>query len=133
MDRVALIRRPVPFLVKYTLTIWSSWKRDAEYALEQILTRFNPLAEFVMCDQHLQGSVQLRFEGSSDTSEKEAGYDQKAKTRLEFNMTAEAWLPLPELIVPTILGHVNVIKENLTNEALLIGRGNTTRLFYDPN
>jgi hypothetical protein len=123
MDRVALIRRPVPFLVKYTLTVWASYKNEADYALEQILPRFNPLAEFVMCDQHMRGSVQLRFEGSSDTSEKEAGFDQKAKTRYEFSMTAEAWLPLPELIVPTILGRVTSVKELSTNSQYLIGRG----------
>ena len=133
MDRVALIRRPVPFLVKYTLTVWASYKGEAEYALEQILPRFNPLAEFVMCDQHLWGSVQLHNEGSADTSEKEAGFDQKAKTRLEFSMTAEAWLPLPELIVPTILGHATTIKEYASGQTLAIGRGNTTRLFVEPS
>lgn len=132
MDRVALIRRPVPFLVKYTLTIWASWKNDADHALQQILTRFNPLAEFVMRDQHLQGSVQLRYEGAADTSEKEAGFDQKAKTRYEISMTAEAWLPLPELVVPTILGHVNTVKEYATGQLLEFGRGNTPRLFLEP-
>lgn len=131
MDRVALVRRPVPFLVKYTLTIWASWKRDADYALEQILPRFNPLAEFIMCDQHLRGSVQLRYDGSTDASEKEAGFDQKAKTRYEFSMTAEAWLPLPELIVPTILGHVTAIKESISDNTLAVGRGDTTRLFIE--
>jgi hypothetical protein len=131
MDRVALVRRPVPYLVKYILTVWSAWKRDADYALYQILSRFNPLAEFVMCDQHLQGSVQLRFEGSADTSEKEAGFDQKAKTRYEFSMTAEAWLPLPETIVPTVLGHASVIREATTREILLAGRGNSGK-FYEP-
>ncbi|MCK9557751.1 MAG: hypothetical protein M0R50_06890 [Candidatus Cloacimonetes bacterium] len=132
MDRVALIRRPVPFLVKYTLTVWASYKGEADYALEQILPRFNPLAEFVMCDQHLRGSVQLRYEGSADASEKEAGFDQKAKTRYEFSMTAEAWLPLPELIVPTILGHVTSIREATTNDILAVSRGNTTSSFYEP-
>jgi hypothetical protein len=130
MDRVALIRRPVPFLVKYTLTIWASWKNDADHAAAQIATRFNPLAEFVMSDHHLRGSVQLRYEGWADTSEKEAGFDQKANTRYEFSMTAEAWLPLPELVVPTILGHVNTVREQTIGE--IVGRGNTTRLFYEP-
>jgi hypothetical protein len=139
MNRVALVRRPVPYLVKYTITVWAAWKRDAEHALYQILSRFNPLAEFVMSDQHIQGSVQLRFDGSSDTSEKEAGFDQKAKTRYEFSMTAEAWLPLPEIVVPTILGHASVVKEvsygtgmPSTNEILLAGRGNTTRQWFEP-
>ena len=123
MDRVALVRRPIPFLVKYTLTVWSMWKRDAEYALFQILGRFNPLAEFVMSDDHICGNVQLRFEGSSDASEKEVGFDQQAKTRYEFSMMAEAWLPLPETIVPTILGQIRVFKESVSNDLLLAARG----------
>ena len=123
MDRVALVRRPIPFLVKYTLIVWAAWKRDAEYALSQIQSRFNPLAEFAMSDGHIYGNVQLRFEGSSDTSEKEAGFDQQAKTRYEFSMTAEAWLPLPETIVPTILGQVRVFKESATNDLLFASRG----------
>ena len=112
MDRVALIYRPVPFLVRYDLIVWANYKRDADYTLYQVLTRFNPLAEFVMCDQHLKGSVQLRVEGSQDASDKEIGFDQRAKVRYEFGMTAEAWLPLPETIVPTILGHVGTIGES---------------------
>lgn len=123
MDRVALVRRPVPFLVKYTLTVWSAWKRDADYILYQVLTRFNPLAEFVMSDGHIRGSVQLRFEGSSDVSEKEVGFDQKAKVRYEFSMTAEAWLPLPEIVVPTILGRVSMVRDNDSGEPLMAARG----------
>jgi len=87
------------------------------------LTRFNPLAEFVMSDGHIQGSVQLRFEGSSDVSEKEVGFDQKAKVRYEFSMTAEAWLPLPEIVVPTILGRVSMVRDNDSGEPLLAARG----------
>ena len=76
--------------------------------------------------------MQLRYEGAADTSEKEAGFDQKANTRYEVTMTAEAWLPLPELVVPTILGHANVVREYATNQLLYVGRGNTPRLFLEP-
>lgn len=112
-DRVAKVYRPVPFLVEYTLTIWAEHKRDAEYILYQVLTRFNPLAEFRMSDGKLEGNVQLRFGGSSDTSDKETGYDQHANVRYEVTTTAEAWLPLPEKIVPTVLGRVTVLREKL--------------------
>lgn len=112
-DRVAIVYRPVPFLVEYTLTIWAEHKRDAEYILYQVLTRFNPLAEFRMSDGKLEGNVQLRFGGSSDTSDKETGYDQHANVRYEVTTTAEAWLPLPEKIVPTVLGRVAVVREKL--------------------
>jgi hypothetical protein len=121
-DLAAKVFRPVPFLVEYNLTIWAEHKRDAEHILYQILTRFNPLAEFRMFDGKLEGNVQLRFGGSQDASDKEAGYDQHANVRYEVTTTAEAWLPLPEKIVKTILGRVTVLKERL-GEILLAGRG----------
>lgn len=121
MDRVAMIFRPVPFLVRYDLIVWASYKRDADYVLYQILTRFNPLAEFTMHDEHIQGNVQLRFEGSQDASEKELGFDQGAKIRYEYSMVAEAWLPLPEKIVPTILGHVAVVRELTQTISAVLG------------
>ncbi len=108
---VAKVFRPVPFLVDYTLTIWAEHKRDAEHILYQTLTRFNPLAEFRMSDGKIVGNVQLRLGGSQDASDKEAGYDQHANIRYEVTIVAEAWLPLPEKIVPTVLGRVAVTKE----------------------
>ncbi len=92
----------------------------------QILTRFNPLAEFRMSDEKLEGNVQLRFGGSQDASDKEAGYDQNANVRYEVTMTAEAWLPLPEKIVPTVLGRVAVLRERV-GEILLAGVGTHSR------
>jgi hypothetical protein len=103
--------RPVPFLVKYSMTVWTESKRDAEYVSHQVLTRFHPIAEFRMNDGHLSGNVQLRYDGGSDASDKEMGYDQQANKRYEFGFTAEAWLPLPTKIVPTVRGTVSTISE----------------------
>lgn len=118
----AKVFRPVPFLVDYTLTIWAEHKRDAEYILYQILTRFNPLAEFRMSDGKLEGNVQLRYGGAQDVSDKESGYDQQANVRYEVTTTAEAWLPLPEKIVPTVLGRVTALRERV-GDILLAARG----------
>lgn len=118
----AKVYRPVPFLVEYKLTIWAEHKRDAEYILFQVLTRFNPLAEFRMYDGKLEGNVQLRFGGSQDASDKESGYDQQANVRYEVTATAEAWLPLPEKIIPTVLGRVTVLKEKV-GEILMSAMG----------
>ena len=120
----AKVYRPVPFLVSYTMIIWAEHKRDADYILYQVLTRFNPLAEFRMFDGKLGGSVQLRFSGSTDASDKETGHDEHAKVRYEANIVAEAWLPLPEKIVPTVLGQIQVMKENL-GQTLLASIGNS--------
>lgn len=111
----AKVFRPVPFLVDYNLTIWAEHKRDAEYILYSVLTRFNPLAEFRMFDGKLEGNVQIRFSGSQDASDKESGFDQHANIRYEVTTVAEAWLPLPEKIVPTVLGRVTALKERVGN------------------
>lgn len=108
--RVKMIWRPVPWLVEYTLTIWAETKRDAEYAVHQILTRYNPLAEFRVSDNHIVGTVTLRYGSLTDTSDKEASPEQLAKVKYELTTTAEAWLSLPEQVVPTILSTYGGIK-----------------------
>jgi len=122
-DRVAKVYRPVPYLVNYTMIVWATHKRDAEYILYQVLTKFNPLAEFVMFDGHLSGVVTIKFGGHTDATEKEVAADQQAKIKYEYKMSAEAWLPLPEKIVPTVLGRVGVIKEGNTGATLFGQRG----------
>lgn len=121
-DLAIQIFRPVPFLVNYNLLVWAERKRDADYILYQVLTRFNPLAEFRMYDGHLQGTVTLRYNGSSDTSDKEVGADQYANVRYEVSFIAEAWLPLPERTVKTVLGQINLIQERI-GEILLAQLG----------
>lgn len=125
LDRVAKIKRPIPYLVEYEFIVWTEFKREAEYLLYQISTRFNPLATFWMYDEHLEGVVTLHLDGMTDASDKEAPADEKAKIRHEYKMTAEAWLPLPETIVPTIMGRVAAIGE-VDGQQLVVMLGNSS-------
>lgn len=118
-DLVALSYRPVPFLVSYDLTVVTERKRDIEYILYQILTRFNPVAEFRMFDGKMAGCVILRYDGANDASDKETGFDQNQLIRYEFSFQAEAWLPLPEKILKTVLGRVSTFKESIDPNASL--------------
>lgn len=122
------IFRPVPFKVAYSFILWAEHKRDMEHIIFQILPRFNSLAEFRMYDGKLSGNVQLQYGGMSDASDKESGSDQQASVRYEVNMTAEAWLPLPEVLTPTVLGRPTVIKE-ITGDILAASRSQATGWF----
>jgi hypothetical protein len=106
-----LTYRPTPWLVEYTLSVWAEHKRDAEYVKYQVLTRFNPLAEFRMSDGRVQGTLTIRFGGAQDQSDKEASFEQHRLIKYEYTMTAEAWLPLPERVLPTVLGPVVTVKD----------------------
>ena len=112
--RIALAYRPAPWNVDYTLSIWAEHKRDAEFALYQILPRFNPLAELRVSDDHSIGNVQMIFNSSSDVSDKESTAEQYSKIKYEITYTAEAWLSLPEVVMPTILGKVVALREGTT-------------------
>lgn len=107
----AKVFRPVPYLVTYELGVWTEHKRDAEYIQYQILTRFNPLAELFMFDGKIKGSVQMKLTSAADSSDKEIGSDTSAKVKYDYSFTCEAWLPLPEVIVPTVAGRVTYTNE----------------------
>lgn len=110
--KIARVFRPQPVLVPYTLIIWAAHKRDVEHILFQILPRFNSgMAEFRMTDGHISGNVQLQYKGCNDVSDKEVGFNQDANIRYEVSMVAEAWLPLPEKVVPTILGKIGTLRD----------------------
>jgi hypothetical protein len=111
-DRVVLNYRTVPYLLEYSLSIWAEHKSDAEYASYQILTRFNSTAEFLIEDQFIKGTVFLKLNSHTDSSDKEIDPETLEKVRYDISITAEGWLPLPEKVVPTILGRVTNFKED---------------------
>jgi hypothetical protein len=108
---IAQIFRPVPVLVSYEMSVWAERKRDIEHIIFQVMQRFNPLAEFRMFDGHLQGSVYLRYKGTTDASDKDASYDTHANVKYEVAFDAESWLPLPEKVTKTVRGVVTSLRE----------------------
>ncbi|MEM3000628.1 MAG: hypothetical protein QXU32_00610 [Nitrososphaerales archaeon] len=111
-SRIVLTYRPWPALIDYTLSVWTERKRDMEFIMHDIITRFHPLAEFRIDDESgLRGSVQLRFGDAIDNSDVDIGAEEQAKVRYDINVTMEGWLPLPEKILPTVLGKVTTLHE----------------------
>jgi hypothetical protein len=116
-SRVALVYRPVPALINYTLSVWGESKLDLEHILYQVRTRFHPLAEYFVEDEHLRGAVQLRYNGYTDGVDNEVPADTRANKRHDYSVTMEGWLPLPEKIVPTVLGRVISLNESTIDGA----------------
>jgi len=110
-SKVAKVFRPMPFLINYTITVLTEHKRDMGYIQSHLLRRFNPYAEFTMDDGRIQGTVQLYYKGAATTTEDEVSYDQDEVISWELRFQADAWLPLPELITPTVRGHASIWRE----------------------
>lgn len=111
-SRIALTYRPVPALINYSLSVWAESKTDLEYILYQVRTRFNPIAEYFVEDEHLRQAVQLRYNGFTDAVDNEVPAEQRANKRYDYAITMEGWLPLPEKHVPSVLGRVVSFKES---------------------
>jgi hypothetical protein len=110
--KIALAYRPVPALINYSLSVWAEHKRDLEYIKYQIQTRFHPIAEYMVEDEHLRGSIVLKWNGMTPQVDDELPPDQRANKRYDYSITMEGWLPLPEKIVPSILGRAIALKED---------------------
>jgi hypothetical protein len=109
--RMLLTPREWPCLIDYTLSIWTERKEDMELITYQIVTRFNPLAEWRVQDEHMHGPIIAKLNNVSDVSDKEAAPDTLAKVKYDISITIEGWLWLPGRIVPTVLGQVQVLQD----------------------
>lgn len=111
--RMELMYRPYPVIVNYTLAMWAERKRDLEYMLFQIIPRFNGgLAEFQVDAGTMTGSIPMKMNTTTDNSDKEAEANSLAKVQYDISISAEGWIPLPQKILPTVLGHAASFAES---------------------
>jgi len=112
--RVELIYRPVPYLIDYSLDIWTEYKNDAEYAVYSIASRFNPLASFFLNDiTGMTYELVMKLTSSTDVTELEVDATSHAKVKKTINIQVEGWLPISTKVVPTILSNPISIKEGV--------------------
>lgn len=114
--RMVLSPREFPVLLDYTLSIWTERKRDMEYINWQTITRFNPLAEWLVEDEFNKGRMIATWEGGTDNSDIDVDANQLAKVRYDITIVVEGWASLPGRIVPTVLGKVTTLAEIDTRE-----------------
>lgn len=110
-SKVFLSPRPVPTKVNYSLSVWAETRSDLEYIQYQIVSRFNPIAEFLVEDEYLRMTLVLHYNGMTSAVDDEVPPDQRANKRYDYSIQMEGYLPLPERLVPTILGRVTTLKD----------------------
>jgi hypothetical protein len=120
--------REFSVLINYTLSVWTERKRDMEYISYDIMTRFNPLAEWRVEDEFMVGNIIGKFEGANDNSDIDIDANQLAKVRYDFNIQIEGWVPLSGRVVPTVLGRVTDLEELDTREFFGIVKSKPRRL-----
>jgi hypothetical protein len=110
--RMEINSRPTPYNVDYTIDIWAEYKHDVEFINYAITSRFNPVASFYLTDiSDITYELFLKFNSGTDNSELETDAETRGKRLYQINIQAEAWLPLPSRIIPTILSNPMSVKE----------------------
>lgn len=115
-SRMGLYPREYSVYISYTLSVWTERKRDMGYIGTQIVTRFNPIAEWTVEDEFMCGNMIATFEGGSDNSDIDVDANTLAKVRYDYNIKVEGWLPLSGRVVPTVMGQVQELAELDTRE-----------------
>lgn len=122
--RMSLAPREYSVLINYSCSVWTERKRDMEHILFQIMSRFNPIAEWTVEDEYMRGNMIAKDLDVNDNSDIDVDANQLAKIRYDFNFQVEGWMPLPARLVPTILGEVHTLSELDTREVFEVIKPN---------
>jgi hypothetical protein len=111
-SRVKQAFRPVPYLIEYTLAVWTERKRDMEHVIAQVLPRMNPLATFKVDDGKMIYTAVMKMNSCTNNSDIDIGAEELAKVRYDISVTVEGYIPVAHTLTKkTVLGRVGVFRE----------------------
>ena len=116
-DTVFGVTRGIPINVSYQLLFWTMYLEDANQILEQILTKFSPIAYIKV--RGVNWETILKLDSVSNNLEIDVGDQALRIIRFQINMTAETYVAQPiirkKAVLETRIEVVNsTVEENIT-------------------
>jgi hypothetical protein len=116
-DTVFGVTRGIPIDVSYQLIFWTMYLEDANQILEQILTKFSPIAYIKV--RGVSWETILKLDGISNNLEIDVGDQALRIIKFQVNMTAETYVAQPiirkKAVLETRIEVVNsTVEENIT-------------------
>lgn len=108
------VSRGIPVDVSYTLYVWSMFVEDMNQILEQVITKFSPMAYIRVRGVGLEIGVKL--DSIANNIDVEPGDKNLRVVKFELNMTAETFIPQPIDRKKTVLSTRTEILDGLTEE-----------------
>jgi hypothetical protein len=93
-----MLNKEVPFILQYTLSVWTRNKSDMFYIHQQILSRFNPNVVFFIDNQE----IPVRLDSIVDTSTLESAGGAYQLVRNDIIITMDAWMKRNAVTVRTV-------------------------------
>lgn len=116
-DTVFGVTRGIPIDVSYQLTFWTMYLEDANQILEQIVTKFSPIAYIKV--RGVSWETILKLDGIANNLEIDVGDAALRIIKFQVSMTAETYVAQPiirkKAVLETRIEVVNsTVEENIT-------------------
>jgi hypothetical protein len=95
---IIMLNKEIPFVLQYTLSIWTKSKSDMFYIHQQLLNRFNPNIVFYIDKQE----IPCRLDSIVDTSALEVRDGAYQLVRNDVVLTLDAWIKRNAASVRTV-------------------------------
>lgn len=115
-DTVLGLARGIPVDIGYTLVIWTYFVEDMNQIIEQILTKFSPIAYIRV--QGVQWETIVRLDSVANNIDTEPGNTANRIVKFQINMTAETYIPQPINREKSVLKTRIDITDGLTDEQI---------------
>lgn len=92
-DTVFGVARGIPVDISYTLYAWTLYEEDMKQILEQIITKFSPMAYIRV--RGVSWEIGVKLESISNNIETEPGDKAVRVVKYQFEMTAESFVTQP--------------------------------------
>lgn len=93
-DTVFGVARGIPVDITYQLTAWTLYVEDMNQIVEQILTKFSPVAYIRVQGVH-NWETTVKLDSIANNLEAEPGDQQVRVVKYQFGMTVETFVPQP--------------------------------------
>jgi hypothetical protein len=92
-DTIFGVARGIPVDIGYTLFVWTLYKEDMNQILEQIVSKFSPIAYIRV--QGVYWETIVKLESIANNENMEPGGNNLRVIKWQFNMKAETFIPQP--------------------------------------
>ncbi len=116
------VSRGIPVDIGYTLIAWTMYLEDMNQIMEQLLTKFSPVAYISV--RGVRWETIVKLDGIANNLETEPGDNQLRVIKFQFNLTAETYIPQPIRREKTVLKIKTDFVDGISDETItqVIGR-----------
>ncbi len=108
------LARGIPVDISYTMYAWTLYLEDMNQILEQIITKFSPIAYIRV--RGIRWEIGVKLDSIANNLDLEPGDKNLRVIKFQFNMTAETFIPQPIVRKKTVLRTRMDILDGLTEE-----------------